>query len=416
MSAPRLILRPDRLFPGGGAPVLDRPTVVVEGGRVVHVGAGPVPTALAEHAEVLDLPGTTLLPGLVDAHVHLQLPADGSPVLDVLDDSDAALGARTLHNAGVALRAGITTVRDCGGRGRLGVDLADQVARWGYDASRIVAPGPPVTVTGGHCWFFGGEADGVEGVRLRVRALIKGGAHYLKVMASGGGTPRTVSSEPSFTQEELDAIVFEAHLHGLVAAAHCLCAESTRRAVRAGFDVIEHANFLIDGAGRMRFEPDVADALAAAGTVVCPTLAVARVTLEQLQARPDAPAADVERWERMLALNLDNRRQVLAAGVRLMAGTDAGWRSTPFDALPMELELMAAAGLSNADALTSATTTAPDVFGLEGLGRVVPGAIADLVAVAGDPMADLAALRSVRLATKDGRVVHRAPASNGAPA
>jgi imidazolonepropionase-like amidohydrolase len=273
-----------------------------------------------------------------------------------------------------------------------------------------------VTVTGGHCWFFGGEADGVEGVRLRVRALIKGGAHYLKVMASGGGTPRTVSSEPSFTQEELDAIVFEAHLHGLVAAAHCLCAESTRRAVRAGFDVIEHANFLIDGAGRMRFEPDVADALAAAGTVVCPTLAVARVTLEQLQARPDAPAADVERWERMLALNLDNRRQVLAAGVRLMAGTDAGWRSTPFDALPMELELMAAAGLSNADALTSATTTAPDVFGLEGLGRVVPGAIADLVAVAGDPMADLAALRSVRLATKDGRVVHRAPASNGAPA
>lgn len=407
MPSPRLILRPDRLFPGGGAPVLERPTIVIEDGRVVHASGGPAPTALVEHAEVVELPGTTLLPGLVDAHVHLQLPADGSPILEVLDDSDAALGARALHNAGVALRAGVTTVRDCGGRDLLGVDLADQVERWGYDVARIVSPGPPVTVTGGHCWFFGGEADGVEGVQLRVRALIKGGAHYLKVMASGGGTPRTVSHEPSFTQAELDAIVAEAHLHGLVAAAHCLCAESTRRAVRAGFDVIEHANFLIDGAGRQRYEPEIADALAAAGTVVCPTLAVARVTLEQLQARPDAPVADVERWERMLALNIDNLRQVLAAGVRVMAGTDAGWRSTPFDALPMELELMAEAGLSNADALTSATTTAADVFGLAGLGRVVPGAEADLVAVAGDPTVDLAALRAVRLVVKGGRVVHR---------
>lgn len=410
MPTPRLILRPDRLFPGGGAPVIEQPTVVVEDGHVVHVGAGPAPTSFAERAEVVDLPGTTLLPGLIDAHVHLQLPADGSPILDVLDDSDAALGARALHNAGVALRVGITTVRDCGGRELLGVDLADQVARSGYDASRIVSPGPPVTVTGGHCWFFGGEADGVAGVRLRVRALIKGGAHYIKVMASGGGTPRTVSYEPSFTQAELDAIVFEAHLHGLVAAAHCLCAESTRRAVRAGFDVIEHANFLIDGAGRQRYEPEVADALAAAGTIVCPTLAVARVTLEQLQARPDAPVADVERWERMLALNVDNLRQVMAAGVRVMAGTDAGWRSTPFDALTMELELMAEAGLSNADALTSATTTAADVFGLAGLGRVVPGGVADLVAVAGDPTVDLAALRAVQLVLKGGRVVHRLPA------
>ncbi len=410
MPASRLILRPDRLFPSGGAPVVDHPDVVVEGGRVTHVGAGRAPAALMDGADVVDLPGTTLLPGLIDAHVHLQLPADGSPILDVLDESDAVLGARTLHQAGVALRAGVTTVRDCGGRELLAVDLADEVERRAFAAARIVAPGPPVTVTGGHCWFFGGEADGVEGVRQRVRRLIKGGAHFVKVMASGGGTPRTVSWEPAFAQAELDAIVAEAHRHGLVAAAHCLCAESTRRAVKAGFDVVEHAGFLIDGAGHQRFEPDVAEALAEAGTVVCPTLAVGRFTLADLRARHDAPQADIERWERMLDANVANLARLLEAGVKVMAGTDAGWRSTPFDALPDELDLMAQAGLPNFAALTSATTTAADVFALAGLGRVAPDAIADLVAVEGDPTVDLMALRAVRFVMKGGSVVVREPA------
>jgi len=403
---PITIIRPGRLLPGDGAPVVERPTVVVEGSRIAHIAREPLPALLGERGRTIDLPGATLLPGLIDAHVHLHLPGDGSPILDVRHDSDAALGARTIHNAGLALRAGITTVRDCGGRGTLAVEVGAQVERCGYDVARIVSAGPPVTVSGGHCWFFGGEADGVEGVRVRVRRLIKEGVHYVKVMASGGGTPRTVSWRPAFTQEELDAIVAEAHLHGLVAAAHCLCAESTRRAVLAGFDVVEHAGFLLDGSGHQRFEEDVADKLAAAGTVVCPTLAVGRFTLAQLRQQDDTVQSDVDRWTRMLTSNVENFAGLLRAGVRVMAGTDAGWRSTPFAALADELELMADAGLSNADALASATTTAADVLGLTGLGRIVPGAIADLVAVDGDPLVDLAALRAVRWVMKNGCVAH----------
>jgi len=400
-----LILRAARLFPGGGRAPIERPTVVVEGGRVVAVHAEPPGAELAARARVVDLPRATLLPGLIDAHVHLHLPADGSPILDVLRESDAALGARTVHNAGLALQAGVTAVRDCGGRGTLHVELADEIERWGYAAARVMSAGPPVTVTGGHCWFFGGEADGALGVRRKVRELVKGGVHYVKVMASGGGTPRTVSWEPAFSQAELDAIVEEAHLHGLLAAAHCLCAESSRRAARAGFDIVEHAGFLLDGRGRQAYEEDAAAALVDAGVVVCPTLAVGRFTLARLRASASPDPAELERWSRMLEANVENLGRLLRAGVKVMAGTDAGWRSTPFDSLPDELELMALAGMSNAAALEAATADAATTLGLEGLGRVEAGAIADLVAVDGDPLADLAALRAVALVVKGGRIV-----------
>lgn len=402
-------IRADRLIDGTGAAAIERAVLKIEDGRITAVVPAGEVASLGD-ADILDFPGCTILPGLIDTHVHLNLPGDGTILEDAMRETEGVLLATSAHSALTALRAGITTLRDLGAAGRTSIDLR-RALQLGYgEGARVVACGQPITITGGHTWYFGGEADGVDALRRKVRELCKLGADFIKVMASGGGTIGTLSCKPSFTQDELDVIVEEAHALGRKATAHCLCGESIDRAIHAGFDQIEHAGFIADARGNQAFDPAVAERLARSGIPVTSTLAVGGAVLKTLRAKNElAPAekAMLTRWVRMHGDNLAQFRTLREMGVRFVAGTDAGWRFTAFDHLPLEMELMQEGGMSTLEVIHAATGFAAEVIDIaDEVGTLKAGLVADVIVVEGDPSTDLGALERLKLVLQGGQPRH----------
>jgi imidazolonepropionase-like amidohydrolase len=413
------VIRAARLIDGAGGPPLDAPVIVVRGSRIDEVLQGEPPAALTEGARVIDLPGATVLPGLIDMHVHLNMPGDGTAADAWMRESDGVLGARAAFAAQTALDAGITTVRDCGSRGDTAFSVRRALALGYGRGARLVLSGSPITITGGHGHFLGGEADGPEGLRHLVRSLVKKEADFIKVLGSGGGTANTISWQPSFRPEEFTALVDESHRLGRPITIHCLNAAASQIAAESGADQIEHAGFILDEYGHQEYVPAVGDQLAAAGVAITPTLAVGGYCVKVMLARETrTPAEDafLARWETMLDANLSHLARMHAAGVPVVAGTDAGWRFTPFDGLPEEMDLMVAAGLPAMDVIQAATSRAAAVMRRDHeIGTVKPGLAADLIAVPGDPLRDMSALRDLELVMQGG-VIQGGRAAAGQPA
>ena len=397
----------DRLIDGTGGALVPDAIVAVADGRVAAVFQGQVPDgAVPPGAETLDCRGCTLLPGLIDAHVHLNLPGDGTILEDAMREGDGVLTATAAFAAARALQSGITTVRDMGAARGTVFDVRRSLALGHGEGARILACGQPITITGGHTWYLGGEADGEDALRRKVREMVKLGADFIKVMASGGGTVGTASWLPSFRPEELAAITDEAHRMERKVAMHCLCAAATDDAIAAGADHIEHAGFIVDAAGRQEYQPATAERLARSGLPVSATLAVAGcavAAMERLERRTPEQQAFGDRWRRMLDVNLAQFRRMLEAGVCFVAGTDAGWRFTGIDALPLEMALMHGGGMSAGAVIAAATGGSARALGLQdGTGTLQPGTPADIIAVAGDPLKDLRRLSDVRLVRQGG--------------
>ena len=267
-----MFLTADRLFDGRAPQVFDHWAVEIEGDRIVDVGPfaamrpGP-------DAEVVDLGDATLLPGLVDIHQHLAFDASTDAVAHLQATDDATLLVQMQEAAQRALAAGITTVRDLGDRGYLSLTLRDRFRDGEEIGPRIVASGPPLTVTGGHCWFLGGEADGVDGVRRAVRDRVARGVDVVKIMATGGNmTPTLGPHESQYTQAEIAAAVDEAHAHGLALAVHAHGPQGIADALAAGADSIEHCTFFT--ADGVEADPGVLDRLAESGATISMTAAV----------------------------------------------------------------------------------------------------------------------------------------------
>ncbi len=395
-----MLLTADRVIPGpAGAPPIEGGAVLVEAGRIVRVGR--LADFDGDGSDRIDLSGHTLMPGLIDAHVHLALPGDGTPFTAYALDQPAGVHmAVAVKNAATALRAGITTLKDCGGPGTLTFELRRAGELGHAQVPRLHLCGRPLTIRGGHCWYFGGECGGRDGVAEMVREVSKQGADYIKAMGSGGGTPHTMSWLPAFTPAELARMADEAHRLGRRLAVHCLCGAATMQALAAGVDVIEHCGFITGPDTPQRFDPAVAEAVARAGVPVCPTLSVGDTVLPHLEGR------DRARWERMFAENIEQTSQLRAAGVRLIAGTDAGWRFTPFDWVAREMAILQECGLTAAEALASGTSAAADALGIaRETGSLAAGLAADVIAVPGDPLQDLAALRRPAFVMRAGEVI-----------
>jgi imidazolonepropionase-like amidohydrolase len=357
--------------------MLDEPVLVLDGTAIRAVGSSsPVP----EHAVVVDLPGATLLPGLVDTHIHLVLDATTDPVEGLAARDGAAALAAMAQAARTAARAGVTTVRDLGDRDYLALDLRD---RGDTDMPTIVASGPPVTTPGGHCHFLGGATSDV---RRAVREHVERGVDVIKIMASGGAlTPGTRPEVGQFGPDELRDAVDEAHRLGLPVTAHAHGTGAIVDAVAAGVDGLEHVTF----ANAEGVDPVPADLLAemvARRVVLGPTLgSVPGATiLPQLAVRMPALRA--------------NARVLCGSGAAIVAGTDGGVApGKPHDVLTYAVEALVGVGMSPASALAAATSRAADVCGLGSRkGRLVPGFDADVLAVDGDPLREPAALRRVR--------------------
>jgi imidazolonepropionase-like amidohydrolase len=402
------LIRADRLIDGtGAAPVTDA-VLVVDDGKVASVHAGAVPEGVVKgEAETIDLPGCTILPGLIDTHVHLNLPGDGSLLEEVVREPEGVLIATSTFAVGKALAAGITTVRDVGAMGATSINVRRALQLGHGEGARVIACGQPITITGGHTWHFGGEADGEDGLRRKVREMVKLGAEFIKVMASGGGTVGTQSWKPSYTPRELAVLVEEAHRADRKITAHCLCAQSILDVIEAGFDQIEHAGFIADGKGNQSYDPAVAEKLAKSGIPVTSTLAVGGAIMREKQAKTaftPTEEAFLARWTKTHATNLDQFRKLRAAGVSFVAGTDAGWRFTRIDDQPLEIALMHEGGMSPMEAIVASTGFAAKVIGIEDkLGTLTPGLAADVLVVQGNPLDDLARLRDVRLVMQGGK-------------
>jgi len=404
-----MLIRADRLIDGTGAAPLPEATLILEGDRIAAVCRGePPPGLVPPDAEILDYRGCTVLPGLIDAHVHLNLPGDGTTLEEAMREADGVLVATSAFQAAKALAAGITTVRDVGGLRSTVIEVRRALELGHGDGARILACGQPITITGGHTWYFGGEADGEEGLRRKVREMARLGADFIKVMATGGGTLNTLSWMPSFRKEELVALADEAHRQNRKITAHCLCAAAIEDVVDAGFDQIEHAFFLANAKGEQKFVPSVAEKVARAGVPVTSTLAVSGFMLEALRAKTTlspAEQATLDRWRRTHDATLAHFRKMHEAGVHFVAGTDAGWRFTRIDGLPLELELMQEGGVSATEAVAAATGGAAKVLGVDDrLGTLSAGLAADAIVVAGNPLDDLGRLRDVKLVVQKGKI------------
>lgn len=345
-------------------------------------------------SRTLDISGCTVLPGLIEGHAHLCFDATPGWRAAFDGDTPGRMLLRMAANGRRMLEAGITTVRDLGAPTPLAIELRDAVASGLTEGPRLLVSGAPVTTTGGHCWFMGGECDGELGIRKAVRERVKAGVDWIKVMATGGNmTPRTNTFAPQFTVEELRACIEEAHRLRRRVAAHAHGIEGIRVAVEAGVDCIEHCSFTTpDG-----YEHDSAliHRIAHAGILVSPTVSIG------YRRWPD----DGRREQRAAIL-----RDMLDSHCRLLMSTDCGIPNVPHEALAQAMDVFAeATSITPVEMLRLATSRSAELLGLKDLGVMAPGAVADLVVVQGDPTVDLAALERVRYVVRAGRVVYANP-------
>ncbi|MGD9891776.1 MAG: amidohydrolase family protein [Dehalococcoidia bacterium] len=383
-----LAIRAARLFDSRAGRLIDRPLLLVEDGAIAAVEVGDIPPP--EGATLIDLGDATLLPGLIDVHVHLGFDAGRDPVARMLADDDHTLLLRMAMHARRALRAGVTTVRDLGDRNYLGVTLRDWFRSGAEPGPEILAAGPPITITGGHCYFMNGEVDGELGIRRGVREHVKQGVDVIKVMATGGNmTPGTNPLAPQFTVGELRSAVEEAHRLGKKLTAHAHAAVGIKIATDAGVDSIEHGTFQV--ADGIHADQALIEQIAAQGIAVAPTIG-------RPPWSPLPPQVEARREERYKIIE-----RMYRAGVRLVTGTDAGIGGVPHDSAIWSIRAFTRTGLSNAAALQTATSAAADSCGIENRkGHLAPGMDADILAVGGDVLADLNALDDVRAVYRAG--------------
>jgi imidazolonepropionase-like amidohydrolase len=383
--------RAARVFDGTSEGVIEDGAVVVEDGRIASVGPA---RGLSPNTEAVDLGDVTLMPGLVDAHVHLVWDASAKPHEVVERESRALTVLRCAKNAALHLRVGVTTVRDLGATDGLSIDVARAVELGLLPGPRVVAAGRAIAMTGGHGWFLGREADGADAVRRAAREEMKAGAACIKLMASGGvyGHAEEPGS-PQLTPEEMRAGVEEAHKAGRRVAAHAYSTAAIGNALEAGVDSIEHGSFL---------DRDTAEMMRETGTWLVPTMSVYAAMSEK---GPELGAPEYIQRKTAEVLEASRRafRLALDAGVPMAAGTDCGAPGHPHGTLREELKLMVEAGATPQQALKFGTSGAARLLGLGNeLGTLGPGKRADVLAVGGDPLRDIHALDEVRLVLRDG--------------
>ncbi|WP_053239709.1 metal-dependent hydrolase family protein [Pleomorphomonas koreensis] len=379
----------EALLPAGHA-------LLVEGGRIARIAPG---AAFAGYAgPTIDAAGMTILPGLIDCHAHLVLGGELNPAAAVTGISHVELTLRCLENALASLAGGVTSLRDLGG-----IDHVELRVRDAFNSGRVFGPtvraaGKFICMTGGTNYFIARQADGPDEVVKAVREQIHAGCDCVKLMATGGVlTPGVRLEHAQFTCEEMTAGVNEARRFGRPVASHAMTPAGVLNAVRAGVGSIEHGVLL---------DEECIDEMLARDVVLVPTL----MPFQRLLA---SNAGGVPEWamEKARWASERHRKSFKAyydAGGRIAMGADTGTPFNPHGNAAWELFHMVSAGMKPADALKAGTATAADLLRLDDRGRLREGFAADIVVVAGDPLADIAAVADRaghRLILKDGRTV-----------
>ena len=402
------VLKASRMFDGKSEALITPGVVVVTGGKIVGVGASAtVPTG----AEVIELGDATLLPGFIDAHTHLTFPYSEDRRQARLDTLQKTVAEQTLDsvtNARVTLMAGFTTVRDVGSSNYMDVGLRNAIRDGVVPGPRMLVTVHSLGATGGHCdhedgfreGLFGHESGPLDGVingadqaRYAVRLDHKYGADMIKVCASGGVlSPTDDVDTPQLTQEELNAIVDEAHALRRKTAAHAHGAEAAKRAIRAGIDSIEHGSFLDDEALEM---------MKAHGTYLVPTLMAIQGLQEQFDRGIYMPPAIAIKAHAAIGSLHTTFQKALAKGVKVGLGTDAG--VYPHGRNAEEFHQMVDLGMKPVDALKAGTSADAELLGIaDKVGTLEAGKLADVVAVPGDPLQNIRQTEHAFFVMKEG--------------
>ncbi|MBM3925187.1 MAG: amidohydrolase family protein [SAR202 cluster bacterium] len=403
------VIKGARIIDSIQAKPLERGAILVEGSKIKWVGAEKdLEAPEGARVETFDYTGKTVLPGLVDVHTHTNLPGDGTAVEEGCAEPDEILMLRSAWNARKHLESGVTTARDNGAKNMTAMYLKQGIERGFIPGPRMVISGRPVTITGGHCWPMNGEADGVDGVREAVRRLIKEGVDWIKVMTTGGGTRSSYSSLPSYSVDELRVLTYEAHNFGKLVGAHCSATQGMVNSLDAGVNMIIHGTFH-EPDGTYKFHPKVAERIAKQGVWVNPTLRVGNSTVTVLEAKQKAQGltppevALLDSTKRRIHNRQDYCRRYIEMGVKLVSGSDSGWGNYPMGYFQWEVEDMAGLGLSNMDAVLSATRESAKSIGMDRLvGTLEAGKEADILVVDGNPLKEIKDLRKVAAVFKGG--------------
>jgi len=386
----------------GTGELIKKGMVAVDGNTITSVG--PIQRFKSSKKDtVFDIPGKTILPGLIDCHVHLCLDGSSDPMTSIAKESVPTITLKAAQHAKLTLEAGVTSIRDMGGKDYIDIAIRDGIELGFLQGPRMICSGRLICMTGGHGWQFGRETNGVDGVREAVREQLKMGVNFIKLIATGGVMTKGVDpGATQFTREELTAGVEEARKAGRRTATHAMGTEGIKNALWAGINSIEHGVFLDEEAIELMLEMDA---------YLVPTLS-APYQIIRGGIKGGVPRFAVEKSKSVMKNHLQSVRRAYKSKIPIAMGTDAG---TPFNHHGenlKEMELLVKVGLTPMEAIVATTQTASKVLGLEKkIGTLEKGKVADLIVVEGDPLKDITILQKkekIVAVMKDGQFFRRA--------
>ncbi len=384
------------LIDGNGGIPIKNSGMLVEGKTILQIGRIE-DFQLGEDVNIVDLTGKTIMPGMINCHVHITMEPVGDPFGFMAKESVTKAALRGVANLKKQLKSGVTYFRDLGGPEGVDLDLRDAVKEGFIEGPEFLAAGKVLTMTGGHGWPMGRECDGIDEVRKAAREQLKAGVDVIKIMATGGVmTPGVEPGSPQLTLEEMQVAVEEAHKAGKRTATHAQGTTGIKNAILAGIDSVEHGIFLDD---------EVIELMVEKGVYLVPTL-VAPYQIVEKGVAAGIPEHAVNKSKNVMGAHLESFRKAHKAGVKIAMGTDSG---TPFnlhDQTSMELKLMVKGGMTPMEAIVASTKTAAELLGIEGkYGTLAPNKAADFLVLKENPIDNLDTLFDIESVYKGGRLV-----------
>ena len=408
------LITADTLIDSRGGPPVEKGAVLLEGSKIVAVGrAGEVRAPEGASVDASDYPGCAVMPGMVDCHTHHNGFGDGRMGDDLALLPDEILTVQAARNARASLYSGVTTIRENGPKNVTMFRLRDSINAGLTIGPRMTLCGRPVAIIGGHMGYFGGEVTGPNQTRALTRQLIKEGADYIKITATGGSTRTSYRNLPSFNLDELRAVTSEAKKFGKLTATHSMSCDGIANSLEAGVDMIIHCQYR-EPDGTANFREDIAERIGTQNAYVNPTLHVGRSSAWTLAHKRDDGGltpdeqAQLDETRASMDIGLDHTRRMIEMGLNVITGSDSSWGNYKLGNTVYETELLVHAGYTPMQGVLSVTSWAAAALNMEdSVGTLEPGKEADALVVRGNPARNINDLWNVEDVFFAGRKLER---------